>query len=95
MIADSLSPAELDMVHKAFGFDLGIDPEGYVEEFLSEERAEQTVGLRTGEWLWHTAWLFGIVVDDGLNYYVPDDFDTEVPLVPCEHYDNLEVISLI
>jgi hypothetical protein len=31
---------------------------------------------------WKTLWLYGIIVDDDMNYYVPNDYDTEVALLP-------------
>jgi hypothetical protein len=97
-ICDSLSPAELDMIHKAFGFDL--DDWSYDGEFLTDEQADQMVGLKDASHLWHSLWLFGIVLDDDKDYYrnpdsegwsmnidhqlgwyIPDDYDTTVPLL--------------
>lgn len=101
MIADSLSPAELDMIYKAFGLeaaDIGRTPS------LMEE-IERLVGLTTSTHLWKAMWLFGIIVDDDTmesaeslkgywnptgsinnraGYYVPDDYDTEIPLVSLD-----------
>ena len=84
-IADSLSPEVIAQLNVGWLADLDlIEVETHVTEFLSEEQAEREMGMVTGNHLWHTAWLFGIIVDDDLNYYVPDDYDTNVPLVSLD-----------
>lgn len=98
MIADSLSPAELDMIHKAFGLDI-LD-QGYTPSLMEE--VEWLCGLTSGEHLWDAMWRFGIIIDGDTNlvteslngfwnpdgslrtrarYYVPDDYDTEIPTI--------------
>jgi hypothetical protein len=101
-IADSLSPAELDMVTKAFGF--GVLEESSWTPSLMEE-IEWLVGLTTGQHLWDAMWRFGIVIDNDTmesaesltgywnpegsihnraGYYVPCDYDTEIPMVSLD-----------
>ena len=53
-----------------------------LSSMADDHHIDQTVGMVTGEAQWHEIWLFGIVVDDDLNYYVPNDYDTEIPIVP-------------
>jgi len=96
-LADSLSPAELDMIHKAFGFDFDED---YSGEFLTEDQLQRELGMVDQWHLWHSLWLFGVVLDDDKDYYldpsaegwsmnidrqlgwyIPDDYDTEVEIV--------------
>jgi hypothetical protein len=54
-------------------------------EFLSETEAGWQMGESMSQWdIWKRMWLFGIIVDDDLNYYIPDDYDTTVALLPKE-----------
>jgi len=54
-------------------------------EFLSEEQAYFMMHGDMGQTrAWHQLWLFGIVVDDDLNWYVPDDYDTVVSWVSLD-----------
>jgi len=101
MLADSLSPAELDMIYKAFGLDMA--DIGYTPSLMEE--IEWLVGFTTSEHLWDAMWRFGIVIDNDTPlqaesltgywnpegslrvraaYYVPDDYDTEIPLVSLD-----------
>ena len=105
-IADSLSPAELDMVYKAFGLDLLDDSPAYYTEADLLKEVEWEVGLVTGSHLWDAMWRFGIVIDNDTalvteslagywnpegslrcraDYYVPNDYDTEVSLIDLDH----------
>ncbi len=34
---------------------------------------------------WKQLWLYGIVVDDDMNYYIPDDYDTTVSLISLDN----------
>lgn len=93
-IADSLNPAELDMIYKAFGIELS---EAYTPS-LTEE-IEWLCGLVTAEHIWDAMWRFGIVIDNDTplmaeslagywnptgslrtraDYYVPSDHLEEV-----------------
>jgi len=79
-VQDSLSPEILAQIAQSFGLDL--TEEDYMTgEFLPDEWLQQAVGLVTGEHLWHTMWLFGIVLDDDGDYYVPSDHLIEVELI--------------
>ena len=85
-IADSLSPEVIEQLSSAWLMDLDlIEVDTYIPEFCSAEQAERDVGLTSGQYLWHQAWLFGIVVDDDLGWYIPDDYDTRVPLVSLDN----------
>lgn len=42
------------------------------------------MGSHQSEMLWQQIWLFGIIVDDDLDYYVPDDEDTTVSLITLD-----------
>lgn len=54
-------------------------------EFLDWEQAEHIMGASMSQSdIWDRLWRFGIIVDDDLNYYVPDDFDTEIPTVSID-----------
>ena len=54
-------------------------------EFLTEEQAEWTMGTAMSQWnVWERLWRFGIIVDDDLDYYIPDDYDTDLHLVEVE-----------
>jgi hypothetical protein len=81
-IADSLSPEVIEQLSSNWIADLNyVDVDSHPESFIEDEWVEHQLGMVTGEHLWHQAWLFGIVVDDDLNYYIPNDYDTSVPLV--------------
>ena len=94
-IADCLAPEVLEQLGVSFreGLDEFIAP---TRGWDCSEYIEQTVGLTTGEHLWHTLWLFGIVVDEGtlcestivnpsgiadLSYYIPSDHLEEVDII--------------
>ena len=79
-IADCLAPEVLEQLGVSFreGLDEFIAP---TRGWDCSEYIEQTVGLTTGEHLWHTLWLFGIVVDDDLSYYIPSDHLEEVDII--------------
>lgn len=83
-VQDSLSPEALAEIAQSFGLDL--QPSDYVteEEFITEEWLQAKLGMVTSSHLWDAMWLFGIVVDDDLSYYVPDDFDTTVSIIDLE-----------
>ncbi len=84
-IADSLAPEVLEQLGTAFRQSLdeveAIVTSGYND---IEDTVEQWLGFTTGEYLWDTLWRFGIIVDDDLSWYVPDDFDTTIPLVSLD-----------
>lgn len=80
MMQDSLSPEILAQIAQSFGLDLTED-DYTPSEFLTDDWLDKTVGLVTGEHLWHTMWLFGIVIDDDMSYYVPSDHLVEVELI--------------
>ena len=51
-------------------------------EFCSNEQVEYIMHTSMTQYgAWHRLWLYGIIVDDDLNYYIPDDYDTEVSLM--------------
>jgi len=51
-------------------------------EFCSIEQAEFIMHHSMTQYgAWHRLWLFGIIVDDDMDYYVPDDYDTDVSLI--------------
>lgn len=84
-IADSLAPEVLEQLSSAWLLDLDlIEVDAFTVPFITDEWLESNLGMVTSDHLWHTAWLFGIVVDDDLNWYVPDDYDTSVPLVSID-----------
>lgn len=79
-IADTLSPRELADLAQSFGLDtVASDYEDHV--FMSDEYLEHHHGVVTSEHIWDAMWRFGIVVDDDLSYYVPDDYDTMVSTI--------------
>lgn len=43
--------------------------------------AKDPTYLSSAEAMWFDIWLFGIIVDDDLNWYLPDEEDTEYPLI--------------
>lgn len=52
-------------------------------EFLTVEEAQHIMGADMSQWsCWKELWLYGIIVDDDMEYYIPDDYDTEVALLP-------------
>ena len=54
-------------------------------EFLSEEQAEWTMGAAMSQTnVWDRLWRYGIIVDDDMAYYIPDDYDTDLCLVEAE-----------
>ena len=82
MIADMLSQAQLDELEQAFR--LEARSADTTTEWSMEAEIDAMMGAVTSEYLWHTAWLFGIVVDNDLEWYIPDDYDTEIPLVSLD-----------
>lgn len=70
-----------------------------VSEFLTDEQAEWTMSTSMTQWsIWDRLWRFGIIVDDDLEYYIPDDYDTEVALVESMARDvaiEEQIISLL
>ena len=43
--------------------------------------AKDPTYLSNAEAMWFDIWLFGIVIDDDLSWYMPDDEDTSYPLI--------------
>ena len=98
-IADSLAPEVLEMLGSQFLEELDEwDAVNVVDWYGSD--IEDVCGYRTGASLWHSLWLFGIVLEDNVfsslgncwqpdgvvanGYYIPDDFDTSIPLVSID-----------
>jgi hypothetical protein len=74
-IGDFIGPETLAQLSIAEEIDDG--------EFCSIEQAGYIMGEAMSQWdCWKTLWLYGIIVDDDMNYYVPNDYDTEVALLP-------------
>ena len=73
-----------DFIGPEFMACLGIleeDTERYTE-FLSDEQAAWTMGGDMSQsQIWDRLWRFGIIVNDDLSYYIPDDYNTELELV--------------
>lgn len=89
-IADSLSPLEIAELEQAFRLEIAeMAHDGYAVMTLTDE-IETLMGFVTGEYLWYSAWLFGIVVDDDLSYYVPSDHLVEVVLTGLDNPPPLE-----
>jgi hypothetical protein len=86
-IADSLAPEVLAQLGSAFRLELEeIEFDRSTEStFISDEYLERHHGMVTSEHLWDTAWRFGIVVDDDLSYYVPNDYDSELQLTSVDN----------
>jgi len=62
-----------------------IEDEDFDYKFLSEEQLESIMGTAMSQaGIWDRLWRFGIIVDDDLDYYVPDDWDSEIPLVSLD-----------
>ncbi len=52
-------------------------------EFCSTEQASYIMHESMSQWsAWKELWLYGIIIDDDMDYYIPDDYDT--PLVLLE-----------
>lgn len=83
-IADTLSPRELADLAQSFGLDMTEDDYRDDTVFMTDEWLERNHGVVTGEHLWDAAWRFGIIVDDDLSYYVPDDYDTVVSTITLD-----------
>ena len=95
-IQDSLSPEFLAELAQSFGLDYSprdymtqgsfIEGIGYANDDTTEgyDEVEQLVGWTTGEHLWDALWRFGVVIDDDLDWYIPDDYDTVVSLITLE-----------
>jgi len=64
---------------------LSIAEEEQDTEFLSEEQAGYIMHKSMTQWpCWKELWLYGIIVDDDMEYYIPDDFDTEIDLITLD-----------
>lgn len=81
-IQDSLSPEILAQLAQSFGLDLEAT-DYFLDDFV-EEYIESRMGFVTGEHLWDALWRFGVIVDDDGEWYIPDDEDTEIPLVSID-----------
>lgn len=81
-VQDSLSPEILAQLAQSFG--LSFEASDYVTDEFVEEWIESRMGFVTGEHLWDALWRFGVIVDDDLEWYIPDDFDTSFQLVSVE-----------
>lgn len=79
-IQDSLSPEQLAALAQSFGLEIMACEYTTEGEFLQDSEVHDMMGMVTGEHLWDAVWRFGIVVDDDLNWYMPDDYDTTVSL---------------
>lgn len=82
-IADSLAPEVLEQLGREFRLSLNdvIAEAHSFGMFDIDDHIEDMMGMVTGEHLWHAMWLFGIVVDDDMSYYVPSDHLVEVELI--------------
>ena len=82
-IADSLAPEVLEQLGSTFRLEL----EALVAQASSfgtlsnDDHIEDMMGMVTGEHLWHTMWLFGIVLEEDGDWYVPSDHLVEMELI--------------
>lgn len=84
-IADSLSPSEIASLEQAFRLEIAEhQAQDLRPEFGMHREIETLMGFVTGEYLWYSAWLYGIVVDDDLSYYVPSDHLVEVTYIDLD-----------
>jgi hypothetical protein len=82
-IADSLAPEVLEQLGSAFRLELE-DMMAQVRSFGTvdiDDWIEDHLGMVTSEHLWHSMWLFGIVLDEDGGYYVPSDHLVEMELI--------------
>ena len=79
-IQDSLSPENLAAIAQSFGLSLDASDYSPKGEFLQDNEVHDMMGMVTGAHIWDALWRFGVVVDDDLNWYMPDDYDTTVSL---------------
>lgn len=78
-IGDFIGPETLEALSL-----LAAEEDGHVE-FCSTQQAEYIMCHSMTQYgAWHRLWLFGIIVDDDMDYYVPDDYDTEVSLLDLD-----------
>lgn len=95
-IADALAPSELAELEQAFRLELA---ELETPTVSIDDECEALMGFVTSEYLWYSAWLFGVIVDDDVTnlgclwqpdgviafgYYVPDDYDTTFQVVTID-----------
>lgn len=53
---------------------------------LSEGEGNKEQGrMVTGAHYWHAMWLFGIILDDDGDWYIPDDEDSLLSLVTIDN----------
>lgn len=75
-IGDFVGPETLAALNYVEEADDGI-------EFCSAEQAGYIMHESMSQYsCWKALWLYGIIVDDDMEYYIPDDYDTEVALLP-------------
>ena len=88
MMSNYLATVTLgDCVGPEFLASLDIVPDNadYLGEFLSQEQAEWTMNTAMSQSdIWDRLWRFGIIVDDDMSYYIPDDNLSDLPLVQRE-----------
>lgn len=98
-IQDSLSPEQLALVADQFGLDL--TESDYVDgAFVEDEWLEQKMGYVSSQYLWHSAWLYGIVVDndapftDLYGFYHPEDDRPRGYYVPDDFDTEVSILSI-
>lgn len=82
-IADSLAPDVLAELGREFRLSLN-DVIAQVSTFGTldlDDHIEDMMGMVTSEHLWHKMWLFGIVLEEDGDWYVPSDHLVEVELI--------------
>ena len=50
-----------------------------------EEGNKEQGRMVTGQHYWHALWLFGIILDDDGDWYIPDDEDSLLSLVTIDN----------
>ena len=71
------------------------DDHRYFSEFLTDEQAEFTMSTAMSQSnVWDRLWRFGIIVDEDMSYYMPNDWDSDLQLVELEEQLFIGLTSL-